>query len=444
MGDLNNLISDLDFLVFFIYALIGYALIRFVIFKNRDKDFYLMVKVFFGLKLFSAIVMSLLTVYYWKIGDAISYFHEGENLFQLFKKDISNIKFLFIPVEDYTSLLNTENDLIRTVNGAGQESGFLISKLCAVFYPFALGKYLLINFFFCFISIVGQLKFYTVLIKRYPHLKKAIAISVLFMPCLLLYSSTIYKETICYSCIGFALYNFHQMMNKRNAAWNTFFLIFNIFFILIVKYYVIVSFLISILLLLFFKFVGIMLRHSLITKLLITFSLICLSTFFVYNIQLLDPYVLSFVDTSNVFQQYYNSDFGETSSFEIGEIETSVSGLIKKIPIGFYSTYFRPHLWEVKKPIVLFSAFESFLFLAFTLFTLVKKWNYLFQLIRNDLFARLSLYYSIILGIIIGLNTFNFGTLIRYKLPVVPFALLFVFLLYYYTPPKKTEKIDIN
>jgi hypothetical protein len=441
MGDLNNLISTSDFFVFFIYALIGYALIRFVIFKNRDKDFYLMVKVFFGLKLFSAIVMSLLTVYYWKIGDAISYFHEGENLFQLFKKDISNIKYLFIPVEHYTSQLNTENDLIRTVNGAGQESGFLVSKLCAVFYPFALGKYLLINFFFCFISIVGQLKFYTVLIKRYPHLKKAIAISVLFMPCLLLYSSTIYKETLCYSCIGFAFYNFHQIMNKRNAVWNTFFLILNIFFILIVKNYVIVSFLISILLLLFFKFVGIMLRRSLITKLLITFSLISLSTFLVYNIHLLDPYVLSFVDTSNVFQQYYNSDFGETSSFEIGEIETSVSGLIKKIPIGFYSTYFRPHLWEVKKPIVLFSAFESFLFLAFTLFTLVKKWNYLFRLVRNDLFARLSLYYSIILGIIIGLNTFNFGTLIRYKIPVVPFALLFVLLLYYYTPPKKTEKI---
>jgi hypothetical protein len=441
MGDLNNLISTSDFFVFSIYALIGYALIRFVIFKNRDKDFYLMVKVFFGLKLFSAIVMSLLTVYYWKIGDAISYFHEGENLFQLFKKDISNIKYLFIPVEHYTSQLNTENDLIRTVNGAGQESGFLVSKLCAVFYPFALGKYLLINFFFCFISIVGQLKFYTVLIKRYPHLKKAIAISVLFMPCLLLYSSTIYKETLCYSCIGFAFYNFHQIMNKRNAVWNTFFLILNIFFILIVKNYVIVSFLISILLLLFFKFVGIMLRRSLITKLLITFSLISLSTFLVYNIHLLDPYVLSFVDTSNVFQQYYNSDFGETSSFEIGEIETSVSGLIKKIPIGFYSTYFRPHLWEVKKPIVLFSAFESFLFLAFTLFTLVKKWNYLFRLVRNDLFARLSLYYSIILGIIIGLNTFNFGTLIRYKIPVVPFALLFVLLLYYYTPPKKTEKI---
>jgi hypothetical protein len=166
-----------------------------------------MVKVFFGLKLFSAIVMSLLTVYYWKIGDAISYFHEGENLFQLFKKDISNIKYLFIPIEHYTSQLNTENDLIRTVNGAGQESGFLISKLCAVFYPFALGKYLLINFFFCFISIVGQLKFYTVLIKRYPHLKKAIAISVLFMPCLLLSFCLCYALPLTFSLFVLSLPN---------------------------------------------------------------------------------------------------------------------------------------------------------------------------------------------------------------------------------------------
>jgi hypothetical protein len=165
----------------------------------------------------------------------------------------------------------------------------------------------------------------------------------------------------------------------------------------------------------------------------------CLFTLFIFNINFFNPYVLSFVDTSNNFQQYYNNDFGETSSFEIGEIELSAVGLLKKMPIGFYSTYFRPHLWEVKKPIVLFSALESFFILALTLFTLIKKGKYLFELIRKDLFARLSLYYTIVLGIIIGLNTFNFGTLIRYKVPVVPFAWLFVFLLYLYIPPKKVE-----
>lgn len=439
MDDVSNLITTSDFFFFFIYALIGYVLIRYVLFRKMDKGFYLTAKIFFSLKLISAVVMSLLTVYYWKIGDAISYFNEGENLIQLFKKDISNIKYLFLPVEYYSSQLKIDNDLIRTVNGAGHESSFLISKLCAVFYPFAMGKYLLVNFFFCFISTVGQLKLYTVLIKRYPTLKGVIAICVLFMPTLLLYSSTIYKETLSYACIGFAFYNFHQIIHKNNVGRNIFFLAINTFLILIVKFYIITAFVISILLLLFFQFVGIMLRHSLVTRFMIIFFLICASALLVYNIHLFDPYVISFVDTSNAFQQYYNNDFGETSSFEIGEIELSVPGLLKKMPIGFYSTYFRPHLWEVKKPIVLFSALESFFILSFTIVTLIKKGKYLLELVRKDLFARLSLYYAIILGIIIGLNTFNFGTLIRYKVPVVPFAWLFVFILYYYTPRKKKE-----
>jgi hypothetical protein len=440
MDDLNNLISASDFFVFFIYSLTGYFLIRFFIFKNMDKGFYRMVKVFFSLKLISTIVMSLLTVYYWKVGDAISYFNESENLINLFRHDISNIKYLFIPVEHYITRLSTDNVLSRTVNGAGMEASFLISKTCAVFYPLAFGKYLLVNFFFCLISTIGQLKLYIVLIKRYPNLKKVIALCILFMPTLLLYSTSIFKETLCYTSIGFAFYNFHQIKNKTNVIWNTLFLFLNVFIIFIVKYYVIVSFLISVSLFLFFQFVRIMFRVSLITKSFTIILLTSLSILLVYNIHFFDPYVITFVDTSNTFQQYYNNDFGETSSFEIGEIELSVPGLLKKMPIGFYTTYFRPHLWEVKKPIVLFSAMESFFILVFTLWTLKRKGKHLFQLLRNDVFARLSLYYSIILGIIIGLNTFNFGTLIRYKVPVVPFAWLFIFILYYYTPPENSKK----
>lgn len=439
MEDVSYLISTSDIFVFFIYALFGYVLIRFVLFKNMDKGFYSTLKLFFVLKLVSAIIMSLLTVFYWKIGDAISYFNEGQNLVQLTRNDFSNIKFFFIPVEYYSSQLKIDNELIRTVNGAGQEASFMISKLCALFYPLAMGKYLLVNFFFCFISITAQLKFYSVLIKRYPHLKKIIAVCVLFMPTLLLYSSTIYKETICYSCIGFAFYNFHQIIHKKNKILNIICLIINFFLILIVKHYIISSFFIAVFLMLFFQFVGVMLRHSLITKFLIVFFLIGLTTLVIYNIDFFNPYVLSFVDTSNTFQEYYNNDFGETSSFKIGEIDLSVQGLLKKMPIGFYSTYFRPHVWEVRKPIVLFSALESFFILALTVVTLLKKGKYLFELIRRDYFARLSLYYAIVLGIIIGLTTFNFGTLIRYKVPVVPFAWLFVFILLYYTP--KAAKI---
>lgn len=440
MVDLNSLISTSDFFVLLIFSIIGYALMRLFIFRNMNKDFYLMLKIFFFLKLVSGVLMSLLTIYYWKEGDAIFYYSEGQNLIQLIKKDIVNIKYIFIPVEYYQNQISIDNDLMKTYNGSGMESSFLVSKFCALFYYPAMGKYLLVNFFFGLLSTIAQLKLYLVILKRYPHLKKVIGLCILFMPTLLLYSTSIFKETLCLSFIGFTFYNFQQIIHKRNTLLNTFFLFLNVFLIFIIKSYVLYSLLISVFLLLFFQFIGVMYRHSLITKAVILFLLAGLFTLIIVNLDFFNPYVLSFVDTSNFYQQYYNNDFGETSSFEIGEIETTVGGLLKKMPIGFYTTYFRPHLWEVKKPIVLFSALESFFILTLTIWALIKNGKNILLLIRQDLFAKLAMYYSIVLGIIIGLTTFNFGTLIRYKVPVVPFAWLFIFLLFHYTAKKKTEE----
>lgn len=437
MVNLNSLISTSDFFILLLFSLLAYAGMRFLIFKNKSKSFYLMFKIFFLLKLVSGVLMSLLTIYYWKEGDAIFYYSEGQNLIQLIKSDFTNIKYLFIPLEYYQNRISLDSELVKTYNGSGVESSFLMSKFCAIFYYPALGKYLLVNFFFGVFSTIAQVKLYLVVLKRYPHLKKVVALCILFMPTLLLYSTSIFKETLCLSFIGFAFFNFQQIVNSKNTALNSFFLLLNVYLIFVVKSYVLFAFLIAILLLLFFQLVGVMFRHSLITRALILVFIAGLLFLTYSNLDFFDPYVLSFVDTSNFYQQYYNNDFGETSSFEIGEIETTLQGLLKKMPVGIYTTYFRPHLWEVRKPIVLFSALESFLILAFTIWAFIKNGKYLLILIREDYFARLAMYYAIVLGIIIGLTTFNFGTLIRYKVPVVPFAWLFVFLLFYYKPIQK-------
>jgi len=440
MVNLDSLISTSDFFILLLFSILAYAGMRFFIFKDKSKSFYRMFNIFFVLKLLSGVLMSLLTIYYWKLGDAIYYYIEGQNLIQLIKQDFSNIKYLFIPLEHYQDRISIDNELLKTYNGSGMESSFLVSKFCALFYYPALGKYLLVNFYFGLFSIIAQVKLYLVVLKRYPHLKKVVALCILFMPTLLLYSTSIYKETLCLSFIGFAFFNFQQIVNSKNTARNSFFLLLNLFLIFLVKSYVFYSFLIAISMVLFFKFVGVMFRHSLITRSLI-FLLLSGIILWIYNHpDFFDPYVLSFVDTSNFFQQYYNDDFGETSSFEIGEIETTLQGLLKKMPIGIYTTYFRPHLWEVKKPIVIFSALESFLILVFTVWAFIKNGKYLLRLIREDFFARLAMYYAIVLGAIIALTTFNFGSIIRYKVPVVPFAWLFVFLLFYYKPKKKAEE----
>lgn len=439
MVDLNSLISQFDILFFLVYAIAGYIFMQLFVFKNMGGDFYLLLKIFFLLKLISAALMSFLTIYYWKEGDAIFYYSEGQNLFQLFRYDPSNLKYLILPVEEYHARLNLDNVLAKTYNGSGQESSFLVSKFCAVFYYFSIGKYLLINFFFCLFSTIAQLKLYLVLAKRYPHGKKMLSICILFMPTLLLYSSSIFKETLCLAFIALAANHYYNIVKKNQVFFNGLFLLVYLWLIYTVKYYVLYAFLTAVCLFFLTRFINVMLNKSFISKSITILVLFVIFIALLQNLEIFDPYVASFADTSNFFQDYYNNE-ATGASFEIGEMETTFKGLLQKIPVGFYTTFFRPHLWEVRKPIVLFSAMESFLFLCLTLFTLLKKRKLILSFLRHDSLARLSMFYCIVLATLIGLTTFNFGTLIRYKVPIAPFAWLFIFLLLYYIPIKKIEK----
>ena len=173
---------------------------------------------------------------------------------------------------------------------------------------------------------------------------------------------------------------------------------------------------------------GHFLRGSILSKIFIWIFLVVFSLALFSNLDYFDSYIADFATKSNTFQQQYNS-LDETSSFEFGEVETSLSGLLKKAPLGIYTTYFRPHLWEVNKPIILFSALESFFVLLLTFWALIIRRKFIRPLLRKDIFVNVSLYYVLIFGVIVGLTTFNFGSLVRYKIPAVPFLLLFIFLL---------------
>ncbi|MEP7254552.1 MAG: hypothetical protein ABI666_02195 [Ferruginibacter sp.] len=136
-------------------------------------------------------------------------------------------------------------------------------------------------------------------------------------------------------------------------------------------------------------------------------------------------------------QQFYGPESTDTSAFEFGEIETSFSGLLSKIPFGLYTCYFRPYLWEINKPIILFSAIESFLCFLMLLAAIVKRGRNFTTVLRENTMTYIMFIFVLMLGIIIGITTFNFGTLVRYKSPAVPFLWLFIFLLLYSKPKEK-------
>ena len=120
------------------------------------------------------------------------------------------------------------------------------------------------------------------------------------------------------------------------------------------------------------------------------------------------------------------------ASFSGATISTSVPDIILASPVAIFTTLFRPFIWETRKPIMLFSALESLVLLIATLYVLFKCRIFkFFYYIFGDPYLFFCFVFTMILGIIIGFSTFNFGTLVRYRLPILPFY--FFMLLYIYT-----------
>lgn len=426
MEDVTNLIAGTDFLLFLTYAFIGFLLMRFVVFRSKERiSNWLLFGVYF-IKLVGCGLMCYLIVNYWKNGDAINYFVDGKALGTLIKQNMNNIKYLLMSTADFQEKVNSDNYTTVSSIVVG-ENNFIVSKFAAVFYLMSFGKFLIVNFFFCLFSTIGELYLYLAFSKRYPKIKKQIAIAVLFMPSVLLYSSFMVKETLCMGLLGFAIYSFFQIKEKKHIVRHLFSIFFSFFIILTVKPYIIYALLLALAVAILFKLIGLLLQKNLIIK-AITVLLLCVFGYAIYiNINSFNKYVVGFVDTSNFFQSQYNADFGETASFSIGEISPTVKGFIEKAPSGFFTTYFRPYIWEVDKPIILFSAIES-LVVLFLFFAVVLRNIFRIQLLfRNDFFIFYSFIFVVIFGVIVGLTTFNFGTLIRYKIPAMPFLMLFIF-----------------
>jgi hypothetical protein len=77
------------------------------------------------------------------------------------------------------------------------------------------------------------------------------------------------------------------------------------------------------------------------------------------------------------------------------------------------------------------AAVESLVLMFFTLFILFKSG--LFRLIKWTLSDPLIMYcflFAVVFGLFVGASTLNFGTLVRYKIPCLPFYAISLFLIY--------------
>ena len=118
------------------------------------------------------------------------------------------------------------------------------------------------------------------------------------------------------------------------------------------------------------------------------------------------------------------------SGYNIGAQDGTLSGMAKLAPQALVVALFRPFLWEARNPTMALSALEATYFLVLTL-RIIWRVGLAKTLVAISSTPVLTLcfVFSLIFAISVGISSGNFGTLVRYKIPLMPFYLSGLYIL---------------
>lgn len=387
--------------------------------RNLLMKRYLVKGMFF--KLACALFYALLVYFYYGYGDTMSYFREAAEIKAAINEGRENLGILF-----------RDLDYARSKHGiiGGAESGWLLEKITLVISYLSFGRFLVVTMVFATLAYSGMFKMLETFADLMPEWHKRIAFFVLFFPSLAVYGSGILKDTLCVAALGWLIHYSHAIVVKKTFKLKYLFIIFFCCTILaLIKIYILAAFIIPFL---FYIFLSMLrkIRNVFIRRLLQPLILGCMVLVYVTFSQQIET-ALGHYATEKLFetvkeqQAAYKSLEDESGSFfELGPMDQTLGGFVKKIPAGITATLFRPYVWESKKLIMLFSAIESLFMLLFTIYVIIKTGIIrFFASIFADPFIFLCIMYSLLFAALVGVSTLNFGTLARYRIPIIPFYL---------------------
>jgi hypothetical protein len=435
-----HLITTGDYLLLPLYLILFYSIARY--YRNK----YLiaqpdMAKIFiwaFNFKIISALAFAFVTEFYFKNGDTYIYFEEGSKLFNWILKKGSNASYIFSSARDFEELKSLYADPDNP-GFASSESNFMPIRFIAFLSLLSFNKYLVISIFFSLFSFFGLWKLYQSFTFFYPALKKQLALPFFFMPSVLFWGSSVLKDPICIGCIGWIISGFVNIFFKGKSRSKNLPVIFIACFILyLTKGYIMLALAVSII---FWLVAALKERIPYKTLRNLTFPFLLLITvlsifLLLDNIQeALGQYALdSFAENVMYNQMNYaaSEDAAGGSYFAIGDIDATPVGMLKLAPKVINATFFRPYIWESKNIMMLFSAIESMALMLFTVYVLYKlRFIRFFTAILNQPLLLQCFVFSIIFGFAVGITTPNFGTLMRYKIPCIPFFVSMLIIIKY-------------
>ncbi len=423
----------LDLILFPVYVVLFYFL-----FSARRKNYTDPVlkyyhKQGFWIKIFTVVPFTIFNTVL-SPGDSIGLFYtEGTHIARLIIQDVYHLKWLYLPSEEFDQSL-LKNSL--NLGYLRAENNYMVVRITTFLSFFAMHKYLILNLFFSMLSFSGVWRLYRFFYEQYPHLHKQFAIAILYLPTFVFWSSGILKDPLCTGAIGWLSYSLYEIFyKKKNLVANTIIILIAGYLLYVVKVYILISYVPFFALYLILKNVTLiksrLFRISLVLG-LITATVLMFTTVMEQLAGSLGNYGGQDITKNiSIYQKAYAEQADASSNFSLGvEYDGSVGSLVKIAPAAMVATLYRPFIWESKKISTLLSSLESMAIMFFTLLVLyrVGPFNF-FKAILKDPVIMYCLLFALLFALFVGATTANFGTLVRYKIPCLPFYIIALYLI---------------
>ena len=427
-------LNDLLLAPIFIFIIIKLARIYISKKKNPIYKKYFMTAL--SIRFASAILMALIYQFYYDGGgDTHTYFTYSLRIREVFHESKSAfMSFVFLPPKD--------DFLIEQYFGSGaayfadHSSNIVIRIVLLLSYPL-FNTYILISFVFTLFCFYGCWKIFSLFQQLYPHLEKEFALACLFLPSVCFWGTGILKDPICLGALGAVTYHVYKLFFEKTKIFKRIILILICFWLLkMIKFYILLSFLPAYSFWIIFRYKETIVSNTLknIFSPLIFIGSIILGAYVLHKIAAysqrysLDSIMRTAKDTQNWL--YYSSQKQGGSGYSLGNIEYTPLGMLKVMPKAINVALFRPYLWEAKKPILIPAALEGLISLFFTIRLLYKSGFTRFtRLILTNPEVQFCMVFSMMFAFSVGFTSYNFGSLVRYKIPLMPFYYIALFIL---------------
>jgi hypothetical protein len=282
---------------------------------------------------------------------------------------------------------------------------------------FSFGTYYPHAIVMSFLAMIGLTAIYRLFIEAQQGKEFVLMIIVYLMPSTLLWTSGLIKEAFLIFSLGMMFYTLQQIIiqEKRNKIVFVQLFLFLICLFLIKPYIIFMIFPGAVSWILFHKFKSYKLIQ--ISGIYLIYGiLIC-----TFSAEILGRNIPDLL-TSKQQEFYFVAKREHANSLiSIPQLNGTYSSLVLNTPSAIITSMFRPHILEVKNPLMLFAALENSLLIILVIWVLLS----LPQEYKNkfpDLFY-IALFFSFAIFVLTGLVTPILGAVVRYKVPALPFFL---------------------